>query len=336
IKTVEKGDLSVQLPVASADEIGSLTQSFNFFVLELRLKEEMRSTFGKYIDPRILDHVVLGQNSAGAAGERQNMSVSFADLVGFTSIGEQLTPAGVVNMLNRHFTLQAEAIQQHHGVVDKFMGDAVMAFWGPPFTQDNEDAMLACRAALDQAQAIARLQAMLPEVTGLRKNLPQLGIRVGISTGEVIVGNIGSENTRSYTVIGDTVNLASRLEHANRFYGTRILICGATRAEAGAAIVTREIDTIIVKGKTETTGIFELLGLAGAVSNDTQALCDRSTAALTAYRAQDWDSAESAFRECIAIHADDQPAKLFLERIATFRLTPPGADWNGAWVFDVK
>ena len=336
IQTVEKGDLSVQLPVRSVDEIGALTQSFNFFIHELRMKEELRSTFGKYIDPRILDHVLLDPSVAEAAGGRQEMSVSFADLVGFTAIGEHLTPAGVVNLLNRHFTLQAEAIQLHHGIVDKFMGDAVMAFWGPPFTKDNEDAVLACRAALDQRRAISRLQAMLPEVTGLRKNLPQLDVRIGISVGEVIVGNIGSENTRTYTVIGDTVNLASRLEHANRFYGTHILICGTTRAEAGAAIVAREIDTIVVKGKTETTHIFELLGLADHVSDDTLALCDRSAAALAAYRAQDWDAAENAFRECIAIDSDDRPAKLLLERIATFRVTPPGPDWSGAWVFDVK
>ncbi|HSI65262.1 MAG TPA: adenylate/guanylate cyclase domain-containing protein [Candidatus Saccharimonadia bacterium] len=336
IQSVEKGDLSVQLPVASADEIGVLTHAFNYFISELRQKEQLRSTFGKYIDPRILKHVLPGAESVGPSSGRQEMSVSFCDLAGFTTIGEQLTPAGVVNLLNRHFTLQAEAIQQLHGIVDKFMGDAVMAFWGPPFSSEQGDALLACRAALEQRRAVERLQVLLPEITGLRKNLPQLDLRIGISTGEVVVGNIGSENTRSYTVIGDTVNLASRLEHANRFYGTHILISGTTRAEAGEAIIAREIDTIIVKGKTETTSIHELLGLAGEVPEKMLAIRDHAAIALAAYRARDWDVAERALRECLAMDGDDVPAKLFLERVAVFREAPPGPDWNGAWVFDVK
>ncbi|RBP39596.1 adenylate cyclase [Roseimicrobium gellanilyticum] len=336
IQSVEKGDLTIQLPVASADEIGALTRSFNFFIAELRQKEQMRNTFGKYIDPRILKQVLLTSESAGPASGRREMSVSFCDLSGFTSIGEQLTPAGVVNLLNRHFTLQAEAIQHEHGIVDKFMGDAVMAFWGPPFSTEQGDALLACRAALEQRRAVERLQTMLPEVTGLRKNLPQLDLRVGISTGEVVVGNIGSENTRSYTVIGDTVNLASRLEHVNRFYGTHILICGSTRAAVGDAIVAREIDTIIVKGKTETTSIYELLGLAGEVPEKMLGLCSRSATALAAYQARDWDAAETALRECLAMDHDDAPARILLERVYAFRLNPPAPDWNGAWVFDVK
>ncbi|MEO6053355.1 MAG: adenylate/guanylate cyclase domain-containing protein, partial [Chthoniobacterales bacterium] len=311
IQSAEKGDFSVQLPVNTADEIGALTQSFNFFIGEMRLKEELRNTFGKYIDPRILDRLIVDPSSTEAAGGRQEMAVSFADLVGFTDIGEHLTPAAVVNLLNRHFTLQAEAIQQQHGVVDKFMGDAIMAFWGAPFTQNEDHALLACHGALLQAQAITRLQASLSEITGLRKNIPHLDVRIGISTGEVIVGNIGSESTRSYTVIGDTVNLASRLEQANRFYDTRILICGATREAAGSAIVARELDTIIVKGKTETTSIFELLGYPADIPDRTMELCEKFSSALEAYRQQDWDAAEKGFRECRAINPSDRPAQLF-------------------------
>ena len=334
LQTVEKGDLSVQLPVSTADEIGRLTKSFNFFIGELRVKEELRSTFGKYIDPRILERVLL-ENAETASG-RQDMTVSFSDLLGFTAIGEHLTPAGGVNLLNRHFTLQAQAIQQHHGVVDKFMGDAVMAFWGAPFTRDEERSLEACRAALDQARAVAHLQSILPEVTGLRKNLPQLGIRIGISTGDVVAGNIGSENTRAYTVIGDSVNLAARLEHANRFYGTKILLCGTTRREVANAVIAREIDTIVVKGKTETTCIYELLAMAGDEDEMTRALCAKSEIALAAYRTREWDAAERAFRECLALNPDDQPALLFLERIAAFRVEPPGPQWQGEWVFQVK
>lgn len=336
IRTVEKGDLSVQLPVSSADEIGALTTSFNFFIGEMRTKEELRRTFGKYIDPRILESVILEKSGGDVAGLRQEMAVSFCDLVGFTEIGEQLTPACVVNLLNRHFTFQAEAIQTHHGVVDKFMGDAVMSFWGPPFVREGDHAILACRAALAQARCIGTLQSLLPEITGLRRNLPRLDVRVGISSGEVIVGNIGSENTRSYTVIGDTVNLASRIEHANRFYGTRILICGTTAREVGDAVLCREVDEIVVKGKSETSRIYELLGMREEGLTDLMELSRLSAAALSAYRARAWDESERIFRECLACKPGDRVAEVFLERIETFRRVPPSSDWSGAWVFDTK
>ena len=333
---VEGGDLSIELPVRSTDEIGRLTRSFNFFVNELRRKEVMRRTFGKYIDPRLLERVLNEPGAADATGGRQEMTVSFADLVGFTRLGEQLTPAGVVNLLNRHFTLQAEAIQAHHGVVDKFMGDAVMAFWGEPFIGTENGAALGCRAALAQAHAIEELQRRLPEITGLRKHLPQVGLRIGMSTGEIVVGNIGSENTRSYTVIGDRVNLAARLESANRFYGTKILICDVTRNEAGEAIVAREIDTILVQGKAESTTAFALLGLAGTVSDEDLSLCRYSSEALAAYRSRNWNDAEAGFRACLALRPHDQPARLFLERIQRLRDNPPPSDWNSAWGLDSK
>ena len=218
LKNVEQGDLSVELPVVSRDEVGALTQSFNYFVSELRHKEEIKRTFGQYIDPRVLEQVIL-QPGAEADGRRV-MTVSFSDLEGYTGIGEHLTASGLVNLLNRHFTLQSEAVQQQKGIIDKFIGDAVLAFWGPPFTTPEEHPLLACRAALGQLEALETLRADLPELTGLRKHLPQVNLRIGISTGEVVVGNIGSESARSYTVIGDTVNLGQRLENANKIYGT--------------------------------------------------------------------------------------------------------------------
>ncbi len=132
------------------DEVGRLTDSFNFFVKELRSKERMKQTFGKYIDPRILEHVLAQPGAEAVASGRREMTVLFADLVGFTSLSERLTPLLMVTLLNRHFGLQALAVQEHHGVVDKFVGDSIMAFWGPPFVKPEEHAMLACRAA--QAQ----------------------------------------------------------------------------------------------------------------------------------------------------------------------------------------
>ena len=329
LKSVEEGDLSVELPVGSQDEVGSLTQSFNYFVSELRSKEAIKRTFGQYIDPRVLDQIIL-QPGAEADGRRV-MTVSFADLEGFTSIGEHLTPTGLVNLLNRHFTLQARAVQQRQGIIDKFIGDAVLAFWGPPFTTPEEHPLLACRAALEQLAALATLRADLPEVTGLRKNLPHLNLRIGISTGEVVVGNIGSESARSYTVIGDTVNLGQRLETANKIYGTHLLVSAATRAVAGSGIVAREIDFLLVKGKTEIARAFEVMGLAGEVPDAKLTLAERFAEALAAYRAQAWDRSETALRGCLELFPDDGPSRLFRDRVKRLRAQPPGEPWDGVW-----
>ncbi|TLD72093.1 HAMP domain-containing protein [Phragmitibacter flavus] len=331
IGQVQGGDLTVQLAVQSRDEVGAVTQAFNYFVGELRLKEEMRSTFGKYVDPRILARIISSPALKDSGAERQEMTISFSDLVGFTDIGEHLTATNLVNLINRHFTLQAAAIQGHDGVIDKFIGDAVMAFWGPPFTQAADSALLACRAALDEISAIGTLAKELPDLTGLRRNPPRVNIRIGISTGEVVVGNIGSENTRSYTVMGDAVNVASRLEHLNQLYGTRILLCETTRERAGDAIMVREIDAVVVKGKTEPTRLFELLGLPGEDgSSALRELVENFSTALSAFRQREWTSAETAFQHCLTLRPDDAPSQLFLKRIATFRENPPAADWDGS------
>ena len=335
IKTVEQGDLTVQLPIQSSDEVGKLTQSFNFFIRELRAKDDIKRTFGKYIDPRVLDRVIL-QPGADETGKRCEMTIAFSDLVGFTDLSEQLTPAGMVNVLNRHFALQSDTIQKNGGVIDKFMGDAIMAFWGPPFTGEAEHAVLACRAALAQLKALDTFQTELPDLTGLRKNLPKIDLRIGLSTGEVIVGNIGSENTRSYTVMGDTVNLASRLESVNRIYGTQILASEATARAAGKDFLFREVDALVVKGKTESSKVFELLGLAVDEVEATQQLSERFAVALSAYRRQDWNLAEKELQSCLEIQAGDGPSKVLMERIAHFRERPPGSNWDGAFQLDSK
>ncbi len=330
MRDVQLGNLNIQLPVGSTDEVGRLTDSFNFFVKELRSKERMKQTFGKYIDPRILEHV-LAQPGAEVTGGRRDMTVLFADLVGFTSLSERITPLLMVTLLNRHFGLQALAVQEHHGVVDKFVGDSVMAFWGPPFVKPEQHALLACRAAQAQLVALDTLRRELPDITGLRRDLPSIDLCIGICTGEVVVGNIGSENTRSYTVIGDTVNLTARLERANRVYGTQILI-GETSAQAiGSQFETREIDTISVKGKTETTRVFELMSATGQLSEELTRLRQRYEQAQRMYLTQEWDLAEATFRECLEIRPIDGPSRVFLERVQVLRRNPPGKDWNGVW-----
>src|SRR6478672_11902676 len=328
MRDVQQGNLNIQLPVSSTDEVGRLTDSFNFFVQELRSKERMKQTFGKYIDPRILEHVLAQPGAEAAPGGRRNMTVSFADLVGFTSLSERLTPLLMVTLLNRHFGLQALAVQEHLGVVDKFVGDSVVAFWGPPFVKTEEHAGLACRAAQAQLLALDKLRQELPEITGLRRDAPTVDLCIGICTGEVVVGNIGSENTRSYTVIGDTVNLAARVESANRIYGTQILLGETTAQALGPHFETREVDTIAVKGKTESTRIFELLGPAGQVPENVLRLRELYSQALLAYRARDWDAAEMTFRACLEIRPNDGPAALFLKRTETLHRNAPGADWS--------
>jgi class 3 adenylate cyclase len=336
LQSVEKGDLSVELPVSSSDEVGDLTTSFNYFVREMRSKEQLKKIFGRYLDPRVLDRVILQPGATDASGGRRIMTISFSDIVGFVEIGEQLTATSLVNLLNSYFTLQAEAVQTNLGVVDKFIGDSVMAFWGPPFTDEGNHAILACRSALAQLKALDLFRLQLPELTGLRKNVPVFDVRLGLGTGDVVVGNIGSENARSYTVIGDTVNFASRLEGANKFYGTRILMNESTYKEARPEIVAREIDFLLAKGKSEPERIFELLALRCEAGDTLDLLCETYAMGLAAYRTQSWDEAEAAFQKCLSLKDGDPPAQIFLERIVQLRNNPPGSDWGAIWKSTIK
>ena len=333
---VEHGALDTVVPVTSRDEIGRLTQSFNTMVGELRVKAQIRDTFGKYVDPRIVASLIDQPELADPQGSRREMTILFCDMHGFTSFSEGMTPTGLVTVLNRYLTVMSEPIRRNNGIIDKYIGDAVMGFWGPPFTGNAEHARLAAMAALEQLDGLAVFQAELPELMGIRRGLPQVEVRIGIATGEVVVGNIGSEQTRSYTVIGDTVNVASRLEGASKAYGTRVLINAATRRLAGPAIETREIDSVLVVGKSEPERIFELLGRRGEVSADRLELRDTFADGLAAYRDSAWERALTAFESCLRIAPDDRPSEVFLDRIAGFRKQPPADNWSGVWALETK
>jgi adenylate cyclase len=257
-------------------------------------------------------------------------------MLGFTSFSEGMTPTGLVTVLNRYLTVMSDPIRRNNGIIDKYIGDAVMGFWGPPFTDNTEHARLAAMAALEQLEGLAAFQGELPELMGIRRGLPQLEVRIGIATGEVVVGNIGSKHTRSYTVIGDTVNVASRLEGASKIYGTRVLINAATHHLAAAAIETREIDSVLVVGKSEPERLFELLGRRGEVGAKQLDLRDMFADGLAAYRAGAWDRAVTAFETCLGIAPDDRPSAVFLDRIARFRKNPPADNWSGVWVLETK
>ena len=335
-QAVQGGALDTLVPVTSRDEIGRLTQAFNAMVAELRVKERIKATFGRYVDPRIVAGLIDRPDLAKVEGERRTMTILFCDMKGFTSLSEGMTPAGLVRLINAYLTDLSVPIRECHGIIDKYIGDAVMAYWGPPFNRHEEQARLACLAALDQLQRLAAFRTQLPEIVGVKRGLPSIDIRVGIATGDVVVGNIGSDVAMNYTVMGDTVNLASRLEGASKAYGTRVLISEETRALAGEAIEVREIDRLLVVGKSEPERIYELLGRKGEVPAERLELAHRFAVALAAYREQRWAEAEAAFAALAAEHPQDGPTVTFLERTRILAASPPPLGWDGVWHLTAK
>ena len=330
-RAVEAGDLEVEILVRTHDELATLANSFNHMVVGLREKEHIRETFGQYVDPRIVQGL-LEKRLPADGGEHRLMTVFFSDLEGFTRMCEGLTPDAAVRFLNRYFSMMSEVVRSRQGIVDKYIGDSVMAFWGPPFTDAADHARLCCFAALEQMRLMDEFRAGLPQLFGVRDGLPAVNVRMGIASGEVTVGNIGSETSRGYTVIGDTVNLASRLEQANKFYGTQILVSEATRELAGDALAFREIDSLRVAGKLEPVRVFELLGLSSELEESDRRRVQTYEKGLACYRKQDWDGAAAALRECLEIAPGDNPARTLLARVEAFRNAPPTADWDGVWV----
>jgi len=330
-KAVEAGDLDTKVAITTRDEVGQLTKSFNGMVDGLKLKERIKETFGKYVDPRIVSGLLNNPEFSEPGGERREMTVMFIDLKGFTSISEKASANDLVYLINDFYSHMSNAIAQNRGVVDKFIGDGVMAYWGPPFTDKDEHANYACKAALD---ALNRLQIFRDEI---KKRLSEqsedleIDLRIGISSGEMIVGTLGSDVSRSFTVLGDCVNLGARLEGACKQYGTRVLISERTNVLAGKTIASREIDLIRVKGREKPTRIFELL------NDDHQpAVIGRFATALEAYRDRQWGVAESAFRRCLVDLPEDPPSKVYLQRVVRLADTPPPPDWDGVWVLESK
>lgn len=325
---VEAGDLDVEVQATSIDEVGDLTVSFNTMVDGLRMKDRIKDTFGKYMDPRIVSNLLENPEFAEPGGERREMTVMFIDLKGFTSISEALPPDDLVRMINRFFEHMTDAIADNKGVVDKFMGDAVMAYWGPPFTAPDEHAPLACRAALEALEHLERFREDVRQELGDAAENLDIDLRIGVSTGEMIVGTVGSRVSMNFTIMGDPVNLGSRLEGANKNYGTRAMISERTQELAGNTVHSRELDLIRVKGKANPTRVYELV--APSVN---QADLDAFNIGLIAYRKRDWDTAETAFRSCLE---KDPAAATYLDRVIHFRDDPPAEDWDGVWVFTNK
>ena len=334
-RAVEAGNLQGTIVATSRDEIGHLTVAFNQMVEQLRLKERLRETFGKYVDPRVVEGLIAGPALA-AEGERRVMTVLFCDVRGFTSASEGMTPQGLVKVMNRYFSTMSAPIRAHQGVIDKYIGDAIMAYWGPPFAAADEQARLASLAALEMLRLVPQLREELPELLGVRALPNTFDLRIGIATGEVLVGSIGSELMMSYTVMGDTVNLASRLEGANKEYGGRILVSEATIDGASDAIEAREIDRIVTLGQSRPQAVFEIMGLKDELTPAQLELRARFAEGLAAYRVQRWDEARAAFEAALLAMPDDGPSMAFIQRIERLTAAPPGEDWDGAWHLERK
>jgi adenylate cyclase len=334
-RAVEAGHLEETLTVTSQDEIGHLTTAFNRMVEQLRHRERMRQTFGKYVDPRIVEGLI-DQPMLAADGQRRVMTVLFCDVKGFSGASEGMTPQGLVKIMNRYFSAMSAPIRDHGGVIDKYIGDAIMAYWGPPFTEDADQARLASLAALDMLDGVVPLRAEFPELLGVRSLPISFDIRIGIATGEALVGSIGSELMMSYTVMGNTVNLAARLEGANKLYGCRILVSAATVAGADDAIETREIDRVVVLGHTQPHAIFEVMGRKGELTQAQVELRTNYSEGLAAYRARHWEDARRAFTAALDSVPNDGPSMTFIKRVDGLVTNPADDGWDGSWHLDQK
>ncbi|MGK7875357.1 MAG: adenylate/guanylate cyclase domain-containing protein [Xenococcaceae cyanobacterium] len=312
-KGIEQGNLDTQVTVNSKDELGILANSFNAMINSIRQKEQLKEAFGHYVDPRIVETLI--EPHGESEGSKQVMTVFFSDLAKFSTISEMLTPVRLVNLINQYFTLATEPITQSQGVIDKFIGDAIVAFWGPPFVSETEHAKLACYAALDQLIQLQKLQRLLPDIVGIRKGLPKVGVRVGLDSGELVVGNVGTEHLKSYTVMGPAVEIAEQLEGANKRYGTQILLTERTRQLAGEAIETREIDLLPIGENDALVPVYELLGYAGDLDPMTGELRDIFESGLYDYREQNWEKARANFETCLRLKADDAPSKFYLQQL---------------------
>jgi adenylate cyclase len=334
-RAVEAGQLDQSIEITTGDEIGQLAAAFNRMVVQLRDNQRVRETFGKYIDPRVVEGLIDRPTLTAAEGQRRVMTVLFCDLKGFTSLSEGMTPQGLVKVMNRYLSIMSEPIRTNRGIIDKYIGDGIMAYWGPPFVDEADHARFACLATMEMIDRIATLRREIPELLGVRGTpMEKCDLRIGIATGEALVGSIGSDVMMSYTVMGDVVNLASRLEGVNKTYGTRNLVSERTIAAAEAALEVREIDRVVVAGHTHSEIIFEILGRKGELTPQQFLSRDKYLEGLAAYREQRWDEALRALNESLGAIPDDGPSMALVKRVESLKANPPFRDWDGAWHID--
>ncbi len=304
-----------------------LQLNYGFFI-ESRNKRRLSRTFGQYIPQELVDEMDEAEQGASIEGESREMSVLFSDVRGFTTISEGMEPQELTRFMNAFLTPITEIIHRHRGTIDKYMGDAVMAFWGAPL-DDPEHARHAVGAGMEM---IGRMHELRAEFQA--RGWPEVHIGVGVNTGMMNVGNMGSQFRLAYTVLGDAVNLGSRLEGQTKTYDVDFIVSEST-ALAVPDYVFRELDRVRVKGKNEPVAIFEPLGPRAALPPERLIRLSRYQLALMLYHAQKWDLAETEFRSLNERFPHPVYA-IYLERIAHFRAEPPGADWDGVYNLSTK
>jgi adenylate cyclase len=320
------------LPIASSLFMISLMYLVNMsygFMIESREKRQLAGLFGQYVPPELVDEMAKNPEAINLEGESRDMTVLFSDIRGFTNISEGLDPKQLTLLMNELLTPLTQVIHSNRGTIDKYMGDAIMAFWGAPL-EDKNHALHALEAAMQMVAALKPLN-----VSFAAKGWPAIRMGVGLNTGNMTVGNMGSSFRMAYTVMGDAVNLGSRLEGITKFYGVDIIASEFVKAQV-PSYVYRELDIVRVKGKDKPVTIFEPLGLEGEVSKDTLNELKLYREALKLYRNQNWDLSEMQFINLHNMNTQQVLYSLYIERIKQYRRSPPDADWDGAFNFEAK
>ncbi len=301
------------------------------YVTEGRQRRLMRAAFDKYMSSEVVEDIMRNPAAIKLGGEKKEISILFSDIAGFTTISEKMSPEDLVALLNRYLSAMTTIIKTtHRGNVNKYLGDGIMALFGAPLN-DPKHASLACYAALDCQAELVRLRQIWKQ-----EGLPEIGARIGINSGPCIVGNMGSEERMEYTVTGDSVNLASRLEGASKYYDTLILIGQRTAELAKNDVEVREIDLLRVKGKKEPVVVFELLARKGQVEEKKRQVIDLYLEGLAAYKARNFPAACAKFSEAVTLDPSDGPSRVYLDRSTTYRHQPPSADWDGVYEMTSK
>lgn len=299
------------------------------FFIERRGKLQIASTFGQYIPPDLINEMNFNPDSYTLEAENREMTVLFSDIRGFTTISEGLTPAQLSELMNAYLTPMTKIIHENRGTIDKYIGDAVMAFWGAPL-ENPQHARHALKASMDMLE---RLNALRLEF--IERGWPEIRIGVGLHTGMMSVGNMGSEFRLSYTVLGDAVNLGSRLEGLTKSYGVELIVSETTKA-AVPEYVYREIDIVKVKGKDKPIGIYEPIALEEEITESELIELKKSDEAISAYRNQDWERARLLLQELQGVSPERKLYSIYLERIDDFMNYPPPSDWDGVFVHTTK
>jgi adenylate cyclase len=328
----------VLLPIAhwcAAVILGFSHGAVEYFVLEQRERKKVQAAFGQFLSPAVLASLRAKGDKLEMGGETRTLTVFFSDLQGFTNFSEKLSPHDLVLILNEYLDEMVNVVVgQHDATVDKYIGDAIMAFWNAPADQADH-ALRGCRAAWHCQVKLAQIQESL-KAKGLDAGDEGLVMRIGLNTGPAVAGLMGSQRKLNYTVMGDTVNTASRLEGANKPYGSRIMIAEATKEAAGPTVITRPLDYIKVKGKADATAVFEVIGLEGEEGRLYPATyVERWSAALAAYKDGDFQGALSGFQGCQKQQPKDKACALFIDRCEHYLAEPP-SNWDGVYTMKTK